>query len=355
MSTALYHDEQSELFDSRTELFYTQCPFCDEEVEKIVSSEINDKLMGMYDLTGTEYDNALFEGATICVPVFCEICNFDFQKKILVTGTPIWNYNCIDKGKVPKVEYFDDCGVLNITDGVVDTSLRQCFKNYDTEDEDNFIDLCEETYHELYTAVSIIAKSTMNTGFCFLGIDNTNRILRPIITTSAGKCCWSSNTNLILKQQYLFRVIYHPDDDSCYSTPYPHRLEDMVVHEDPEIQQYPAILESIGGIAKDDINELFFGIKDGSFVEENTITPSAGIIRCSISNIKIVPEVAKTDRCILKLPSGTYNFPLTALEYDKLQNKDKDACVVLGLARPFQRFNPARCYILVVGIHVMDI
>lgn len=133
----------------------------------------------------------------------------------------------------------------------------------------------------------------------------------------------------------------------------------MVVFPDHVVlQQYSANLGPIRSIAKKDVTELFDGIKKRKYVVENTITPSAGIIRCNTNNIHIVSRTTGTDRCLLTLPSGKYDFSMKAIEYDDIRNDDQNAYVVHGLARPFLPDScepPLRCYIIVTGIHILDI
>lgn len=360
MAKALLEAKQEALYQeqndpSRMSVFYTQCQTCLHEVETIVNSwEMSDKLFNIYDLTGMEYWNSYFQGANLCLTVCCDNCKTEFEDIVYVTGNPIWNYEEIDEGRVPQVESFVGCEVKCLS-GTKDTSLQQCFINDNMYSED--IDLAPNvaTNVKLTKNVIIIAKTRMNSGFCYLGLDvSTIRILRPIQTTIAGHCCWSSKQNMSLKNQYTFKVTHYPNDDTAL-TQYPHCLEDMVVLPDPVVQHYSVNLGPIRSIAHTDVTELFKGIEGGRYVLENTNTPSAGVISCSTTNLQILPQDGRADRCILNLPSGTYNFPMKAIEYDDIINRDQNAYVVLGLGRPFANFKPARCYILVTGIHVLDI
>lgn len=82
--------------------------------------------MYIYDLTGLEYDNVYFGGANIGLIVCCDNCESEFEETVYVTGNPIWNYENIDEGRVPKVEIFEGCEVKCLS-GKQDTSFQECF------------------------------------------------------------------------------------------------------------------------------------------------------------------------------------------------------------------------------------
>lgn len=105
-------------------------PTCDGDIEiDVSSSDINEELMKIYDLTGYEYTNSVFRGANISLTASCDIYQKECNEILRVTGTPIWNSEDVDEGRVPKVEYFADCDIEYILheSEVIDTSLQYCF------------------------------------------------------------------------------------------------------------------------------------------------------------------------------------------------------------------------------------
>ncbi|CAC5379498.1 unnamed protein product [Mytilus coruscus] len=258
---------------------------------------------------------------------------------------------------------------------------------------------------EVVLELRIIAKTIMKRGFCYLALDQTNgRILRPILKRSKGKWCWPTQSfELELGYVYKFQVITHPDNarrskpiPQCnedmietemplsqtfpqsplnsssfvlsdsdlqyifgYFTPFPHCNEDMIVTEFVELQQISSQppLQSLLSSAKLDVEDIFGSnvIKEHCYVDENTHCSSAGILRCTAY---LEYNESKTKYCCkVECKSGTYNMPVKVIGIEDIDTKPilyPDALIVLGLGRPFvgkQKYCPARCYLLVVGIY----
>lgn len=205
----------------------------------------------------------------------------------------------------------------------------------------------------------IIAKTTMNYGNCYLGIDeSTGRIFRPIKNTEPRLCCWPSNTNLCLGLSYRFGVILNPDNTATFATPFPHCNEDMVVNsiERENTTQFNIQILMNPNITHPDISFIFTGIQELKYLNENEQSRSAGILRCRSNMVKMYTTIYNKLRCTITLASGVYDLPVTALHYDVLPQDNKDIIVVLGLGRPISKngeFKPQRCYILVVGLFVL--
>ncbi|CAC5414039.1 unnamed protein product [Mytilus coruscus] len=203
----------------------------------------------------------------------------------------------------------------------------------------------------------IIAKTKISKGYCYLGFDEENeRLFRPIVNTEA---IWPSSSNFYLKKSYRFQVSLNPDEIyiDCL-TPYPHRNDDMIVA--PVVSQEktsPFNVKVLLSVAKPDINEVFLGIKENRFLYENTDSPSAGILKCSSQNVSLHYNAnTYRTRCMIHLPSGDYDLPLTGINTDEIPSVDREILVVLGLGRPFNPkgfYNHSRCYILVLGFFVL--
>ena len=104
------------------------------------------------------------------------------------------------------------------------------------------------------------------------------------------------------------------------------------------------------------VTDIFLDkIKEKRYIEECTNCPSVGILRCKVTDIKILEDDSKY-RCKI---FSEFNFPVTAQNRALLITDLADCApensllVLLGLARPFtgeNNFNPRRCYIMVIGI-----
>lgn len=204
----------------------------------------------------------------------------------------------------------------------------------------------------------IIAKTNMNNGYCYLGFDEEHeRIFRPITNTMAGNCCWPLGRDFCWKRSYRFLVTLHPDDHNVdFLTPYPHCNDDLVVTSInvKEEKTNPFKVEVLISVAKLSINEIFLDIKEKKYLVNNARSPSAGILKCRSSNVCLYyDDHSKNNRFKIHLPSGDYDLPITAINYDEIPKVDREILVVLGLSRPYyteHENDPFRCYILVVGL-----
>lgn len=243
----------------------------------------------------------------------------------------------------------------------------------------------------------IIAKANMNTGFCYLALDQTDRILRPIFNTSKGQCCWPKKVlELNLDTLYNFQVMAYPGRD-MRSTPFPHCNEDVIIVNEfeeaslktilsqPPYALQPSLLshsdiQAIYGsqnsysppfpyfkedniasefeeelsfqtllspqpplkcvlcsLAKSDVQDIFGpNVNQENFkfyVDENTNCKSAGILRSKATVFIEYKKTEKKYKCKVECPSGTYTLPVTAIDVNT-ENIYPDALIVLGLGRP---------------------
>lgn len=205
----------------------------------------------------------------------------------------------------------------------------------------------------------IIAKTRMNNGHCYLGLnEETGRIYRPITRTQPETCCWPSTRNFSLLKSYRFRVTFNPDHPiEDFFTPLPHRYEDMVVASfvtEEDTGQFDSLC--LLNKAERDVNEIFPGIQEKRYLNENADSRSTGILKCRSENVSIYFNDWDKRRCSIQMDSGSYEFPVTGIDMENIPDESKDLFVVLGLARPYNKdseYVPARCYILVVGLFIL--
>lgn len=240
------------------------------------------------------------------------------------------------------------------------SSIKQSPYNLERQYSEDFsLESCPSSPSISEIVLRIIAKTRMNNGHCYLGLnEETGKIYRPITTTQPGTCCWHSSRNFSLQKSYRFRVTFNPDHPIGYSfTPLPHRFEDMVVEsfvsEEDTGQFDPRCLSNE---AKRDVDEIFYGIEEKRYLKENTDSPSTGILKCRSENVSIYFNEWGKIRCSIQMDSGSYEFPVTGIDMEENPDESKDLIIVLGLARPYDKdgeFVPARCYILVVGLFIL--
>lgn len=222
----------------------------------------------------------------------------------------------------------------------------------------------------------IICKSSMNNGFCYLGLEEaTKRIFRPISNTVLQSCCWPQNNTSIsnintengeclivfeVGQLIQFQILNHPDDN-VPQTPYPHRYEDLVVNKCATLV-LPQLSWDIAASSplQYNVSDIFPFMKFFKYVEENIVCPSAGILHTPRVNVQIENKPnGKTRAYITQWSNGmpfTFDFPVKAVASVAVPPEAVSCIVILGLGRPWagrdphMPFNPKRCYILVVGI-----
>lgn len=339
--------------------------------------QINDYLMAIDDVTGSpdNWDGSIFLGATVPLYVSCSVCRSETVVYAFVSGKTVWDNN--------QIKHFQDVEVFSVSrnSALLSISLSNCFhrqtflkgtlqtnKSVPSSESE---EVHPEAYHTGDTLISlrIIAKTRMNNGYCYLGFNEaTGRILRPILTTETNKCCWPRHFDFQLFESYCFVVIFlplrlpgslpcaqHSPDglDQQPLTPYPHAYEDVLV-ESPEAEYIDEQfdIEFLVSISKLDVADIFPGMQERKYIYLNDNTSSVGILRCKAEHVMRYVDDFDKNRCNIVVPSGIYDFPFTAIEYDDDIHPNDDVLVVLGLARPYDRdgeYLPPRCYILVVG------
>lgn len=309
---------------------------------------------------GNEFlDECYFDTANVPCNISCPYCDEDFETVAQVSASPIWNYDEMLEGNVPRICHFENVEILKVSMSFEKTtSIQECFKwDIDNEYPEDFELNAQIGIVVVPSSIilKIIAKTKMSKGFCYLGLqESTGRIFRPIFNTSNEQCCWPTNKELMFGMLYTFNVIVYPNPIK-YFTPFPHRNEDMIVSgfclcgfpvPNPV---YPPFLH----LAKYDVKDIFKDIKEKRYVFENTQCSSVGILR----SLALIPskKFRKKYYCKIRCNSGVYNLPIKALQYDNIGTSYTDAVIVLGLGRPYKgkkdEHDPARCSLLAVGIY----
>ena len=180
------------------------------------------------------------------------------------------------------------------------------------------------------------------------------KLLRPV--TNVKKHSWRLGTfTLGLTYEFVIR-------DSTPKSAWPHKHEDIVVHESPLSRgvqlREPELYKMLVHSSRTFVSDIFppDEMKEKRYIEEFTKCPSVGILRCEVRNIEIYKDDSKY-KCKI-FPD--LDFPVTAQNRESLRpnladcTPESSLLVLLGLARPFagnkNNFNPRRCYILVIGI-----
>ena len=205
----------------------------------------------------------------------------------------------------------------------------------------------------------IVAVTAMNGGKCLMGLDQGNEFRRPIYKTEVADCCWPKEKYFKLWNRYKFTK-----RSIDAATDLPHSREDTLVQENVEDlrSRSDGLFERMLRIAKSKPEDLFPPLKyqNGKiFVDEKTDCPSVGVLKSKESNLEIKTEYdeerkRKKSRLIMKFPGQlSCSASLTGFGYEKPGGTDNTVLVLLGLARPFDKYgtyDPARCYVLALNI-----
>lgn len=202
----------------------------------------------------------------------------------------------------------------------------------------------------------IVASTFMDGDFeCVMAWEKEDKkLLRPVTEKQNS---WRLGT-FTLGRTYEFVI-----GDSTSKSAWPHKHEDIVVDKSPSprhVQLHePEMYKRLVPSAWTFVTDIFppDKIKENRYIEECTKCPSVGILRCKVTDIKILEDDSKY-RCKI---FSEFNFPVTAQNRASLITDLADCApensllVLLGLARPFagtgeNNFNPRRCYIMVIGI-----
>jgi len=208
--------------------------------------------------------------------------------------------------------------------------------------------------------LEIIVKSEIgNTLFCYLGIQReTNRIYRPIPLYDDSFAIKGTKFNWNIGDSYTFiqggangLKLPHAKDDLPFIAL---ELVTERIRGSPPHSIKPCLLK----MAKSDFSQ-------NKYEDENTDCPSVYIKKCLSCNITFYQKKDKL-RIVFRIPSKTatspiyipfevHDLPYTAQDTPTFEFPEDEVVVILSMGRPYEgtqkeKFNPRRCYLLVVGL-----
>uniref|UniRef100_A0A7M5UXT8 Dual OB-containing domain-containing protein n=1 Tax=Clytia hemisphaerica TaxID=252671 RepID=A0A7M5UXT8_9CNID len=206
----------------------------------------------------------------------------------------------------------------------------------------------------------IIAKTRMNKGFCYIGLDNENgEFFRPIYRQSPKKCCWEDE--FVIGQYYDFTL----NVDVERITKFPHQNEDLTVKNSPEEDYSRANINLFGTLepySKNDLQLLFGGLAEVTqstrkvWVEEGTVCPSFEVFKCYGRDLQFISSDTK-----LRIQTDVQDFILSWTSSDYIEdevltrNHEIEVLVLIGLGRGFRKgrenWPRKRCYALALGLY----
>ena len=202
----------------------------------------------------------------------------------------------------------------------------------------------------------VVASTFMSAGYeCVITwSEERNTLLRPVTNLTTNS--WRLGTFQV-GQQYKFEVV----DLNPANAIWPHKSEDILVEADPSLDEgiEAAFYNGLFDLSRKSVTAVFHPgeIQEGKYIIKETQCPSVGILRCKSSDISIDREWHNGREAIRCKISGNYNFPVKAQNQETLiqmfsikHENDFPILVLLGLARPWDIFDPPRCYIMVIGV-----
>ena len=202
----------------------------------------------------------------------------------------------------------------------------------------------------------VVASTLMSDGYeCVITwSEEKKKLFRPV--TNLKKNSWRLRTFQV-GHKYKFEVV----DLNPANAIWPHKSEDILVKANPTPDEgiEAALYDMLFDLSEELVTAVF---KPGEIQEDRYIIagmqcPSVGILRCQSSDIDICQELQYNKVVIRCKIRGGYDFSVTAQNQETLfkmfrsENKnDFPILVLLGLARPWSKYKPPRCYIMVIGI-----
>ena len=184
--------------------------------------------------------------------------------------------------------------------------------------------------------------------------EERNKLLRPVTNLTTNS--WRLGTFQV-GHKYKFEVV----DLNPANAIWPHKSEDILVKADPLPDEgtEAALYDRLFDLSKESVTAVFHPgeIQEEKYIIKETQCPSVGILRCQSSDISIYREWYNGKEVIRCKISGNYYLKVKAQNQETLiqmfpieHKNDFPILVLLGLARPWDIFDPPRCYIMVIGI-----
>ena len=202
----------------------------------------------------------------------------------------------------------------------------------------------------------VVASTFMSKGYeCVITWSKErNKLFRPVANLKTNS--WSLRTFQV-GHKYKFEVV----DLNPANAIWPHKSEDILVNADPTPDKgiETALYDSLFDLSKKSVTDVFNPgeIQEGRYIIEGMQCPSVGILRCQSSDIDIYREWQYNKEVIRCKIRGRYDFSVTAQNQETLikmfpskHKNDFPILVLLGSARPWYKYSPPRCYIMVIGI-----
>lgn len=187
--------------------------------------------------------------------------------------------------------------------------------------------------------------------------------VRPILRTETSQCCWvPTDPPFQVGEVHLFQIsCRHPPE-----IPHPHRADDVLLEYRQILSGNPnmpdLLYDHLVSHSHQSVMDVFGDtniVQKEYIVEviEGTDCPSVGICRCKGKNLQFYANEYGKKRCKINQQEAlSFDFPITCCSlqtYGILPPADDNVLVILGLGRPFDgngKFDPKRCYILIIGI-----
>ena len=202
----------------------------------------------------------------------------------------------------------------------------------------------------------VVASTFMSAGYeCVMTwSEERNTLLRPVTNLTTNS--WRLRT-FEVGHKYKFEVV----DLNPANAIWPHKSEDILVKADrpPDEGIEAALYDRLFDLSKESVTAVFHPgeIQEEKYIIKETQCPSVGILRCQSSDISIYREWYNGKEEIRCKISGNYYLKVKAQNQETLiqmfpieHKNDFPILVLLGLARPWDIFDPPRCYIMVIGI-----
>lgn len=217
-----------------------------------------------------------------------------------------------------------------------------------------------------FITIKIIAKSEVGNGFQYLGIDekDTKRIYRLIYQAKEDGSQWGwIGNDMKVSRSYRYRVKHLAGFSPGLMTPLPHGVDDLYVDKAsfldvtiPEMFQYH-FYDIINRYSRGSVEEIFgFNhVYERKYVPEGTYCSSVGVLHTQGFQLQFYLDEYQKKRVKFSHGDGRYyDWPVTSTAQPGPVVASKPALLILSLDRPFGgspavRFEPRRCYILVVG------
>ncbi|MEM7306555.1 MAG: hypothetical protein AAF682_07790, partial [Planctomycetota bacterium] len=226
-------------YTSNTPSVQAKCADCEKEIVYTLDDldgyedEIHMILHEIDDCGPAFYGGGCLGLVKVGVHVPCKECDGTIYITVGVTADICYEDDDSDNERMPQIESFENITVNQILPQ--HTAPNGSLLDSGPFDPDDYEEL---EYFELKefepenfavaersVTLTIIVKTRMNDGICYLGLSEEGEILRPITTTKEQQCCWES-LEFELDHIYKFNILASRPIEQI---PLPHRQNDVLV------------------------------------------------------------------------------------------------------------------------------